>query len=383
LKTAVIHDWLVTYAGAERALEQILKLYPEADLFSLVDFLPSQQRAFILNKKVNTSFIQSLPFAKKKYRSYLPLMPLAIEQFDLSGYDLIISSSHAVAKGVLTHAQQLHVCYCYTPIRYAWDLYHQYLKESGLNRGVKGFIARMILHYVRMWDLTSVNRVDRYIAISKHIAERINKIYGREAAVIYPPVDTATFVEHPKKEKYYLTASRMVPYKKVDLIVEAFSQMPDKKLIVIGDGPDFQKIKLKAKKNVHLLGYQPVSAMKDYMQKARAFVYAAEEDFGIVTVEAQACGTPVIAFAKGGSSETVIPFQTEDKKNQIANTKPTGVFFHEQTVLAVKHAVSIFEENLDKFDGKHIRENTIRFSEERFTKEFKDYIDWALRQHAG
>lgn len=383
MKTAVIHDWLVTYAGAERALEQILKLYPEADLFSLVDFLPSQQRAFILNKKVNTSFIQSLPFAKKKYRSYLPLMPLAIEQFDLSGYDLIISSSHAVAKGVLTHAQQLHVCYCYTPIRYAWDLYHQYLKESGLNRGVKGFIARMILHYVRMWDLTSVNRVDRYIAISKHIAERINKIYGREAAVIYPPVDTATFVEHPKKEKYYLTASRMVPYKKVDLIVEAFSQMPDKKLIVIGDGPDFQKIKLKAKKNVHLLGYQPVSAMKDYMQKARAFVYAAEEDFGIVTVEAQACGTPVIAFAKGGSSETVIPFQTEDKKNQIANTKPTGVFFHEQTVLAVKHAVSIFEENLDKFDGKHIRENTIRFSEERFTKEFKDYIDWALRQHAG
>jgi glycosyltransferase involved in cell wall biosynthesis len=240
-KTAVVHDWLITYAGSERALEQILSSYPGADLFSLVDFLPREKRSFILDKKVRTSFIQSLPFAKKKYRSYLPFMPVAIEQFDLSGYDLIISSSHAVAKGVLTHANQLHVCYCYTPMRYAWDLYHQYLHEANLDRGLKGAITRMIMHYMRLWDVSTANRVDHYIAISKYIAKRINKIYGRQAAVIYPPVDLDTFTPGSKKDDYYLTASRMVPYKKVDLIVEAFSGMTDKKLVVIGEGPDFQK----------------------------------------------------------------------------------------------------------------------------------------------
>jgi len=382
LKVAVVHDWLVTYAGAERALEQILALYPEADLFSLVDFLPYGQRGFILNKPVTTSFIQSLPFSRKKYRSYLPFMPFAIEQFDLSGYDVVISSSHAVAKGVLTNARQLHVCYCYTPIRYAWDLHFQYLREAKLDRGLKGLVARMVLHYIRMWDLTTANRVDRYIGISHYIAKRITKIYGKDAAVIYPPVDIATYVPHGGKEGYYLTASRMVPYKKVDLIVEAFTSMPDKQLVVIGDGPDFQKIRSKAGTNVTLLGYQPTQVMKEHLQKARAFVYAAEEDFGIVTVEAQACGTPVIAFGKGGSLETVNPLHSADTEpKHDSHTHPTGIFFYEQTVEALKNAVQQFERSHHVFEAQHTRSNAERFSTNRFKREFKDFMDKALQQH--
>jgi glycosyltransferase involved in cell wall biosynthesis len=375
LKIAVIHDWLVTYAGAERALEQILTLYPDADLFSLVDFLTDQQRAFILHKKASTSFIQKLPFARKRYRSYLPLMPLAIEQFDLSSYDLVISSSYAVAKGVLTNAGQLHVCYCYSPMRYAWDLHHQYLRETGLNRGIRGFIAQTVLHYMRMWDYIAANRVDHYLAISRYVAGRIRKTYNREATVIYPPVDTDTFVPLEGGKDYYLTASRMVPYKKIDLIAEAFSGMPDKKLIIIGEGPDFQKIRSKAGRNIELIGYQPAPVMKEYMQKARAFVYAADEDFGIVAVEAQACGTPVIAYGKGGSLETVIPLGNAE------HSSPTGVFYSEQTIESLQNAVFLFEKNQDEFQGKHIRQNALRFNEARFKKEFKDFIDRALKQH--
>jgi glycosyltransferase involved in cell wall biosynthesis len=379
MKTAVVHDWLVTYAGAERALEQILALYPEAELYSLIDFLPQGSRGFILDKKVRTSFIQSLPFAKKKYRSYLPLMPLAIEQFDLSGYDLVISSSYAVAKGVMTNARQLHVCYCYSPMRYAWDLHHQYLDESGLTKGLKSLAVRMTLHYMRMWDFTSANRVDHFVAISKYIAGRINKVYGREAAVIYPPVAVDAIVPHAMKGDYYLTASRLVPYKKVDLIVEAFSQMPDKKLVVIGEGPDFQKIKAKAGKNIELLGYQPSSVLKDRMRKAKAFVYAAEEDFGIVTVEAQASGTPVIAYGRGGSLETVRPLNMTDGRR--GDEKPTGVFFYEQTADSLIKAVAFFEGNRERFDGKDLRENSLQFSAERFKREFQGLIDQKIERH--
>ncbi len=381
MKTAIVHDWLVTYAGAERALEQIVSLYPEADLYSLVDFIPQGQRDFILNKKVKSSFLQSFPFAKKKYRNYLPFMPLAIEQFDLSAYDLVISSSHAVAKGVLTHDRQLHVCYCYTPMRYAWDLRQQYLHESGLDRGLKGMIARMVLNYVRKWDLASANRVDHYIAISHYIAQRIKRAYSIDAAVIYPPVDIDSFVPYANKEGFYLTASRMVPYKKVKLIVEAFSRMPDKKLIVIGDGPDYPKIHSVAGKNIELLGYQSPSVLKDYMQKAKAFVYAAEEDFGIVTVEAQACGTPVIAFGRGGSLETVNPLQNSEHGMRNENlSAPTGVFFYEQTTDALKEAVKRFEKSPDAFDTQEVRKNAERFGINRFKREFKVFVDKALRR---
>jgi glycosyltransferase involved in cell wall biosynthesis len=246
VRVAIIHDWLVTYAGAERILEQIIKIFPDADLFSLVDFIPSDKREFLGNKIVNTSFIQKLPFAEKKYRHYLPLMPLAIEQFDLSDFDLIISCSHAIAKGVLTGPDQLHIsCVC-SPIRYAWDLQHQYLKESGLDKGLKGWLAKVILHKIRLWDYRTSNGVDYFIAISEFISRRIWKIYRREAKVIYPPVYVNDFLFSDNKEDFYLTASRMVPYKKIDLIIKAFAEMPDKKLVVIGDGPDFKKIQSKS-----------------------------------------------------------------------------------------------------------------------------------------
>lgn len=364
MKVAIVHDWLVTYAGAEKVLEQMLNIFPDADLFSLVDFLESEKRGFIKNKKVTTSFIQNLPKAKTKYRNYLPFMPLAIEQFDLRGYDLIISSSHCVAKGVITGPDQKHICMCYSPVRYAWDLQGQYLKESGLNKGLKGWIAKLILHYIRLWDLRTANGVDNFIAISEYIKRRINKCYRRDSEVIYPPVDVEAFNFCDQKENFYMTASRMVPYKKMDLIVEAFSKMPDKKLIVIGDGPDFEKCKAKAGSNVTLMGYQSFDVLKDHMQRAKAFVFAAEEDFGITPVEAQACGTPVIAFGKGGALETVVGLDKEH---------PTGVFFKEQTVESIQAAVKRFEK--EHFDYDNCRKNAEKFSNERFLRELREYVN--------
>ena len=356
MKIAIIHDWLVTYAGAERVLEQMLNVFSNADLFSLVDFLPDNNRGFIQNKPVKTSFIQKLPRAKTKYRQYLPLMPLAIEQHDLSSYDIVISSSHAVAKGVLTGPDQLHICMCYSPIRYAWDLQHQYLNESGLTKGLKGWIAKAILHYIRMWDYRTASGVDKFIGISEFIGRRIKKIYGREATVIYPPVDVEQFTCCDKKEDFYLTASRMVPYKRIDMIVEAFTAMPERNLIVIGDGPDFEKIRSKAGSNVKLLGYQSFDVLKDHLQRARAFVFAAEEDFGIAPLEAQACGTAVIAYKKGGAVETI---------RGLGTASPTGVFFEEQTIESLQSAVRTFEERTDEISSEACRQNAIRFSPER------------------
>lgn len=367
MKAAVVQDWLVTYAGSERVLEQILGLYPDADLFSLVDFIPEDERGFILNKKVRTSFIQGLPFARSGYRNYLPVMPYAIGRFDLSGYELIISSSHSVAKGIKKGPGQLHICYCHTPMRYAWDLREQYLKESGLNRGIKGALARMMLERIRRWDLRTASGVDHFVANSNYIKERIKRAYGRDADVIYPPVDTERFQLQKEKEGYYLTISRMVPYKKMDLIVEAFSEM-GLPLVVIGDGPDFNKVKQKAGPNVRLLGFQDGDTIKEYMQKARAFVFAAEEDFGLVPVEAQACGTPVIAYGRGGATETVIPLGG-------GMEPPTGVFFYEQTTASLIGAVRTFEANEPAFSPLDIRKNSERFSVERFRKEFKEFVE--------
>jgi glycosyltransferase involved in cell wall biosynthesis len=364
MKIAIIHDWLVTYAGAERVLEQMINVFPNAHVYSIVNSLPNNKRNFIKNKEVTTSFIQKLPFSRSKYRQYLPLMPLAMEQFDLSAYDLIISSSHAVAKGIITGPDQVHISYVHSPIRYAWDLQHQYLNESGLARGIKGWIAKAILHYMRMWDLRTANGVDHFVANSDFIARRIWKVYRREAKVIYPPVDVAAFTMKEEKDDFYLTASRMVPYKKIDLLVEAFSQMPNKKLVVIGDGPDFNKIRKLAGKNVELLGYQPFAVLKDYMQRAKAFMFAAEEDFGITPVEAQACGTPVIAYGKGGVLETVIP---------LGQDKPTGLFFSEQTISAVCSAVVEFEQV--KFSPEHCRSNSQNFSIDVFCENFNGFVN--------
>ena len=372
MKIAIVHEWLTTFAGSEKVLEQILNCYPEADLFCLVDFMPENQRGFLGSRKITTSFLQNFPFARKHYRHYLPLMPLAIEQFDLSSYDLIISSSHATAKGVLTGPDQLHISYIHSPIRFAWDLQHQYLKESGLNKGIKGALAAYMLHKIRLWDYRTANSVDAMIANSRFIARRIYKIYRREADVIYPPVNISAFSLHTNKENFYLTASRMVPYKKVALIVDAFAAMPDKKLVVIGDGPDFASIRARCPANVQLLGYQPFNVLCDYMQRAKAFVFAAEEDFGIAPVEAQACGTPVIAYGKGGALETIIGLQND---YGIQRDKPTGVFFATQSVEAIKGAVARFEAETSLITPQACRNNALRFSEDRFRQEFSFYVE--------
>ena len=367
-RIAIVHDWLTVYAGAERVLEQMLVCYPDADLFSVVDFIPNDKRGFLRNKSVTTSFIQKLPFARKLYRTYLPLMPLAIEQLDLSSYDLVISSSHAVAKGVLTSPDQLHLCMCYSPIRYAWDLQHQYLLESGLTKGIKGGIAKYILHVIRIWDLRTANGVDEFIAISNFISRRIWKVYRRKSMVIYPPVDVDSFEICNEKEDYYLTASRLVPYKKIELIVKAFKEMSDKRLIVIGDGPDFEKIKLSAGPNVTLLGYQSFNVLSMHMKRAKAFIFAAEEDFGIAPLEAQASGTPVVAFGKGGALETIVG-------SSVVGKKRTGVFFYHQTTESIISAIQEFESLRKKISPDDCRKNAIRFSAQRFCKEFKDYVE--------
>jgi len=371
MKIAIVHDWLVTSAGAERVLAQLLLLYPQADLFSVVDFLPDGQRGFLLGKQVSTTFIQDLPCSRTKYRQYLPLMPLAIEQIDLSGYDLVLSSSHAVAKGVLTGPDQLHICLCYSPIRYAWDLQHQYLQESGLTKGIKGWLAKLLLHYIRIWDYRTANGVDQFIAISHFIARRIRKVYGRESTVICPPVDVERFSLHEAKDDYYVTASRLVPYKRIDLIVEAFTRMPDKRLVVIGDGPEMAKIKELAGPNIQLLGQQPFELLLHHLQRAKAFVFAAEEDFGIAPLEAQACGTPVIAYGKGGAVETI---------RGLDAAQPSGVFFYRQDIPALIAAVELFEQHQDAIQAEHCRENALRFTPENFRSQLSALVTHQVEQ---
>ncbi|WP_296653449.1 glycosyltransferase family 4 protein [Paraburkholderia sp.] len=361
-RVAIVHDWLVTYAGAERVLEQIIACFPEADLFAVVDFVDEKDRAFLHGKPVTTSFIQKLPFAREKYRTWLPLMPLAIEQLDVSAYDVVISSSHAVAKGVLTGPDQFHLSYVHSPIRYAWDLQHQYLNESNLTRGPKSALARLILHYIRNWDVRTANSVDQFVANSQFIARRIRKVYQREAQVVYPPVDIDSFELETQKEDFYLTASRLVPYKKIDLIVEAFARTPERRLVVIGDGPDMSKVRAKAAPNVEIMGYQSFAVLRERMQRAKAFVFAAEEDFGISVVEAQACGTPVIAYGKGGALETVRDIASD-------RVRPTGLFFAEQRAEAIIAAVDAFERDPGRFRAEDCRANAMRFSTAQFREQ--------------
>ena len=358
-KIAIVHDWLPLYGGAERVLEQILLVFPQADIFSMIDAIPPEQRGFLQNKRVTTSFVQRLPGAKTRYRSYFPIMPLAVEQFDLSPYNLVISSSYSFAKGVLTGPDQRHLCYCHSPIRYAWDMQHQYLEQSGLTKGLKSFIVRLLLHYVRLWDYRTAAGVDAFAANSAYIARRIMKVYRRESEVIFPPVAIESFPLEERKENFYLTASRMVPYKKIDLIAEAFTRMPEKKLIIIGDGPEMDRVRAKAGSNVELLGYRDNETLRSHLQRAKAFVFVAEEDFGIVPVEAQACGTPVIAFGRGGVAETVIPGKT-------------GILFYEQSVDSLAGAVRLFETGT--FSPAEIRQQAEKFSADVFRQSFSDFV---------
>lgn len=379
MRIALVCDWLTVYSGAERVVEQMLKVLPEADIFSLVDFLPEDQRHFLMGKPVKTSFVQRLPLAKRRFRGYLPLFPFAIEQFDFSDYDLVVSSSHAVAKGVITGPDTRHICMCYTPIRYAWDMEGAYLRERGLTTGLRATVVRYMLHRLRQWDYISASRVDDYIAISRFIAKRIRKFYGRDSAIIYPPVAIDSFPVVERKEEFYLTASRQVPYKRIPLIVEAFRRLPHRKLVVIGDGPEAAKVAEAAKgaANIEVRGFQSGAVLRDYMQRAKAFVFAAKEDFGIVLVEAQSCGTPVIAFNGGGALDIVHP---------LGHATPTGLLFEEQTVESIREAVEAFERNASEFSPAACRRNAERFSEDRFRREFRQMvfgIDSADQQNAA
>jgi glycosyltransferase involved in cell wall biosynthesis len=368
MRIAIVHDWLVTYAGAERVLDQILLLYPEADLYAVCDFVPDAQRTFLQGRTPRTTFIQRLPWARRKYRSYLPLMPLAIEQLDLSGYDLVISSSHAVAKGVLTGPDQLHLSLVYSPMRYAWELQHQYLREARLTRGLKSWLARWQLHKLRIWDQRTAHGVDHFVGISHYIKRRIRKAYGRDASVVYPPVAVDSFALQRAKQDFYLTASRMVPYKRMELIVRAFARMPSRKLVVIGDGPERKAIADAAQghANIELRGRVEDAELAAAMGAARAFVFAAEEDFGIAPLEAQACGTPVIAYGRGGVRETV---------RGLDAAQPTGVFFDEQTEDALIATVERFEREGHVITPQACRANAERFSPERFRREFSALVE--------
>jgi glycosyltransferase involved in cell wall biosynthesis len=359
-KRALIYEWLVTVGGGEKTLEAIYECFP-APIYTLVHHHKAMVKTSFAKAEIHTSFLQKIPFSTSFYRYLLPFFPLAIEQFNLNDYPLVISTSHAVAKGVLTHPGQLHLCYCLTPMRYAWDLTHRYLEDLGL---LQKILARLTLHRLRNWDIASLNRVDHFAAISHYIAKRIKKVYGRDSEVIYPPVDVEEIPYQETKEDFYLTVSRLVPYKKIDLIVEAFSQTPERKLIVIGDGPEMTKIKQKAGKNIEILRHQSDSVVHDYIKRAKAFIFAAEEDFGIVVVEAQAAGTPVIAFGQGAALETII----EGK---------TGLFFDAQTIPSLLKILNKFDRS--EFDPKNLRENAQRFNKARFQREFRDFVSRKLR----
>jgi len=367
MRVAIVHEWLDTYAGSERVLEQLLLAWPEADLFAVCDFLPEAERGFLGGRRPRTSFIQRLPFARSRFRAYLPLMPMAIEQFDLAGYDLVLSSSHAVAKGVLTGPGQLHISYIHSPMRYAWDLQHQYLRESGNDRGLRGAVARWMLHRLRIWDRASAAGVDVLVANSSYIAERIRKVWRRESVVVHPPVAVHRFTLRREKQDYYLVASRMVPYKRVELVTAAFRRMPRRKLVVIGDGPSMKAVREAAggAPNITFLGRVSEAELIDRMQGARASLHAAEEDFGIAIVEAQACGTPMIAYGRGGALDIVRAPPAED---------PTGVFFEQQTPESIIAAVERFEALEGAITPEACRANAMRFGEAVFRDAMRSLV---------
>lgn len=368
MKVAIIQEWLVSVGGSDKVVKAIADVFPDADIYTLVAQKEVCDELGMDWSRIHTSFIQKLPFGTKKHRAYLPLFPLAIEQFDVRGYDVVISSSHCVAKGVLTKADQLHICYCHSPIRYVWDMYNEYLEESHLDKGVKSWIVRYLLHRIRKWDLISSFRVDHYISNSDYVAQRIKETYRRESTTIHPNIDISHFELCERKEDYYLASSRLVAYKKIDLIIEAFNRMPDKKLVVIGGGPNLKKYKEMCKSNITIMGYQPFEILKEKMQKAKAFVFAADEDFGMIPIEAEACGTPVIAYGHGGSLETV----SEGK---------TGLFFYEQTPEALINAIKQFEQMGEQpFKATDCRAWAEKFSEERFKQEIKDFVETKFQE---
>ncbi|MBZ8182959.1 glycosyltransferase [Oscillatoria salina] len=374
MRYALVHEWLTPKAtgGSELVVKEILQ-HVEADLYALIDFESINPESYLFGRQIGTTFLQKFPFARNGVQKYLPLLPLAIEQLDLRAYDVILSSSHAVAKGVLTSPQQLHICYCHTPMRYAWDLTFDYLNNSHLGRGVAGILTRYLLHRLRQWDAIAANRVDYFIANSYHTARRIWRCYRRKAEVIYPPVQIDRFPFQAQKEDYYLTVSRLVSYKQVSLIVKAFNQL-GRNLVIIGDGKELPAIRQLAKPNVQILGAQPDAIVEKYMAGAKAFVYAACEDFGIALVEAQACGTPVIAYGSGGATETVRDIR------QFPETG-TGLLFSPQTPAALVAAVETFEQFTGKFNPEVSRAQAINFSPKIFTQRYLDFLEVSRQEY--
>ncbi|WP_254065499.1 MULTISPECIES: glycosyltransferase [unclassified Acidisoma] len=368
MRVAIVHEWLETFAGSESVLEQLLLCFPTAEVFAVVDFMKTEDRAFLQGRKVHTTFIQRLPQARKQFRKYLGLMPLAIEQFDLTGFDLIISSSHAVAKGVITGPDQIHISYVHSPMRYIWDLQHQYLRQARLRWGLKALYARWLFARLRQWDMASAQHVDHFIANSAYISRRIEKNYRREATVIFPPVNVDGFRPGAGKEDFYLLACRFVPYKRAEVVVESFRQQPGRRLIVVGDGPEAASVRAAARgaKNIEFRGAIPKKDLVALMQAAKAAVFAAEEDFGITMVEAQACGTPVIAFRRGGVTDIVV---------SEGEGPPTGVLFDRQDAASVTAAIEEFEAIGSAITSDACRANSLRFSRSRFRREVCALVD--------
>jgi glycosyltransferase involved in cell wall biosynthesis len=374
MKIALVHDFLFEFAGSERVVEQIFRVFPQADLFTMFDFLPPEHRFGIGSRQARTTFLQSFPLLNSNTANWLPLavpfMPRAIEQLDLNGYDLVLSSSHSFAKGVRTGPDQLHISYLHSPMRFAWDRQADYLRTGIQAKWPFSWIARGMFSYLRAWDARTAQGVDRFIANSKYVSQRIWENYQRESRVIYPPVDVSGFDLYDAKEDTYLVVSRLVPYKRIDLIIQAFNRLPGRRLAVIGSGPELGPLRKLAGPNVELLGYQSTDKLRFAMQRARALIIVAVEDFGIAPIEAQACGTPVIALRRGGAAETVVG---------IDQARPTGLFFEEQDVDSIRAAVADFEKRMGQISPVDCRENAMRFSPTRFRQEYRASVeaDWA------
>lgn len=368
MKVALVCDSMSAYGGAERVIEQLLALYPNADLFTVLDVVPREQRGFLEGRKIHASALQHLPYVERYYRALLHFWPLAVEQLDVTGYDLVISSHHSVAYGVLTRPGQVHVAYVHSPMRYAWDLQHDYLRNASLERGLGSLIARRTLHKVRMWDYTAAQRPDALAANSHFVAERIWKTHRRRAEVVPPPV-ALDGLTPAAEEGYYLSLGRLVPYKRVDLLVRAFALMPQRRLKVVGEGPEMRRIAAQAGPNVELLGYQPAGEVRRLLARARAFLFAGVEDFGIAAVEAQAAGTPVIAFGQGGLLETV---------RGLGEPQPTGLFFDEQREEAIVAAVADFERLGGHFSAEACVANAARFAPDCFRSAFSAFVEQVM-----
>ncbi|MHC4269488.1 MAG: glycosyltransferase [Planctomycetota bacterium] len=375
MKVALVHDWLTGMRGGEKVLEVFCELYPDAHLYTLLHNKGSLSNT-IEGMDIRTSFIQKLSLIKKKYRHLLPLFPTAIERFDLLGYDLVLSSSHCVAKGVKTGVKTLHICYCHTPMRYIWDMYDLYFGKERANM-ITRFATSLVLDYLRKWDLASNKRVDKFVANSKYVAERIKKNYGRESDLIYPPVDCSYFKPELSNENFYLMVSPLAPNKCVDLAIEAFNNIGSR-LIIIGSGQEERKLKKMAGEKIKLLGWQPDEIVREHYVNCKALIFPGVEDFGIVPLEAQACGKPVIAYGKGGALETIVPLDGDRlnvKSENEQSRNATGVFFYEQTPESLAQAVLHFEATKDLFDRQVIRKNAESFDRAIFKDKIRNYIE--------